>query len=138
VWHVVLTGTILLAVAFFVSRSGNVARELVPQYELVVRQFLEYTLRARPRTKEFLIGYPALVLGSWFAAARVRGLLYPLFIAAGVGQVSLVNTFEHLRTPVAISILRSFNGLWLGLLIGYTVTFAWHLVYSRWFKEGGR
>jgi hypothetical protein len=39
-------------------------------------------------------------------------------VASVIAQVSIVNSFMHLRTPLAISLLRVFHGLWLGTLLG--------------------
>ena len=35
-----------------------------------------------------------------------------------IGQISLINTYAHLHTPLMVSILRTANGLWIGILIG--------------------
>ena len=46
----------------FVGRSGHTAGVPVPTSELMLRRFLENTMYARPREKEFIIGHPALML----------------------------------------------------------------------------
>lgn len=54
---------VLLAFAIvawvFIGRSGHTAGVPVPAFEEKLRYFLEETMYARPREKEFLIGHPA-------------------------------------------------------------------------------
>ncbi|MCG0277422.1 MAG: DUF5693 family protein [Thermanaeromonas sp.] len=102
-------------VAFlYVNRSGNESVGLLP-LEGQVRMVLERLLLVRPRTKEFLLGYPVFLLALSFG---YKHKYLPLWLLALAGQVSLVNTLAHLHTPLLISLLRIFNGLWLGLLLG--------------------
>ena len=49
----------------FVGRSGHTAGVPVPTFELILRRFLENTMYARPREKEFIIGHPALMLATF-------------------------------------------------------------------------
>ena len=53
------------AVWVFVGRSGHTAGVPVPGFELMLRRFLENTMYARPREKEFIIGHPALMLATF-------------------------------------------------------------------------
>lgn len=115
----VLLGGLLLVFAFiYVARSGNQPGFGVSSLELKFRSFLEYTLNARPRNKEFLIGWPALLLAVVAAHKRLKGLILPLMVAAVTGAVSVVNSFSHSFTAVYFSALRSVHGLWFGLLVG--------------------
>lgn len=103
----------------FVGRSGHTAGVPVPGFEIALRRFLENTLYARPREKEFLIGHPALMLASFALLRRWPMVLHFLFTIAGViGIGSMVETFCHLRTPVMMSIARGYDGLWLGVVFG--------------------
>jgi len=107
---------VIIAVAglLYISRSGNEGVGLLP-FEGQVRSYLEDVLLARPRTKEFLLGYPFLLLS---LVLGYQHRLLPLWLLGMVSQISLVNTFCHLHIPLLISLLRTFNGLWLGLLFG--------------------
>lgn len=98
----------------YISRSGNEGVGLLP-FEGQMRSFLGNALLARPRTKEFLLGYPFLLL-SLTLGYRHRYLL--LWLLGLVGQISLVNTYCHIHIPFLISLFRTFNGLWLGLILG--------------------
>lgn len=107
-------------------RSGNFPLLPVPELELSLRNWLDASLGVRPRTKEFLFGHPLLLLAvAGLVRARRRGgeiwrWLLPL---ATIGQASVVNTFAHLHTPLGISLFRTWNGLWLGAMIGTAMWF---------------
>lgn len=111
---VLLAAVVAAAGVLYLSRSGNEGVGLLP-FEGQMRSFLGNVLLARPRTKEFLLGYPFLLL-SLSLGYQHRYLLF--WLLGLVGQISLVNTFSHIHIPFLISLLRTFNGLWLGLLIG--------------------
>jgi hypothetical protein len=65
-------------------------------------------------------------------ALRNRRAWLPLVaLLAGVGQVSLVNTFCHFHTPLVVSLLRTGHGLWIGALIGVAVILVWRLLFDR-------
>ncbi|MFZ5824857.1 MAG: DUF5693 family protein [Bacillota bacterium] len=116
--ELLLLGILALAGLYYIQRSGNFPTVPIAQFELEMRAALERWLLARPRTKEFFIAYPALVVSVAFLSTAVRKYV-PLFIVAAVtGGVSIINSFEHIRTPWALSLLRSVNGLWLGLVVG--------------------
>jgi len=55
--------------------------------------------------------------------------MLPVVVVAAMGQVSLVNTFAHTWTPVAISLLRTVNGVWLGVLGGIVLILLVRLWY---------
>ena len=106
--------------AYMLLRSGNgVPTGLSASgWEQDLRSFLENTLYARPRFKEFLIGYPALMLLGGLAFLRRTSIGWGLLMLGMIGQVSIVNSFMHLHTPLGLTLLRELNGLWLGILIG--------------------
>jgi len=83
------------------------------------RTILDKVMMVRPRTKEFLIGHPALFLGIGFLLKRRREWGLCLVALGMLGQVSLLNTFCHIHTPLSMSLMRAANGLVLGLIIGY-------------------
>lgn len=116
-WFIKLAGVavVFLVVALYLIRSGDV-QQITP-FEEWIRLSLDRLLVMRPRFKE-LISYPLLLL-TLFHRKRLPRVLYAGGIMVGaIGQVSLVNTFLHLRTPLLLSLLRSFHGLWLGTLLG--------------------
>lgn len=98
----------------YLSRSGNESIGLLP-FEGNMRAFLERVLWVRPRTKEFLLGYPSFLLA---LALNYHHRYLPLWLLALVGQISVVNSLCHIHTPLPVSLLRIFNGWWLGILLG--------------------
>ncbi len=117
----------LLAGVYYIYRTGNSTN--VSALELQFRNFLENTLVARPRTKEFLIGWPCLMLFIW-ALRRGMNFLPLLFgLCASIGLVSIVNTFLHIRTPFLLSLLRTGWSVLFGLAIGAALVCAAELIY---------
>jgi len=122
--HPVLWGQALLAlvilgaVGLMLIRTGNEAPGAVPDWELRLRALLESIMQVRPRTKEFLIGHPALVVGVWMLlTGRTRFLPLAMFLAT-IGQASMVNTFCHLHSPLLVSLQRTGWGILLGVGLG--------------------
>lgn len=107
-----------LAVLYYITRSGNFPILPVSGLELKMRTALEQLLFARPRNKEFLIAYPALILAATLLWSGWRRWVWLLLFGASTGAVSVVNSFEHVRTPWLMSLLRGVNGLWVGILVG--------------------
>lgn len=115
VWYT-LAGLFLLGVVvIYLLRTGNSAPELVSSWEVKFRETLNTLLLVRPRTKEFLIGHPLMLLTLYYGYSHPK---LPLLFLGIIGQISVVNTYAHLHTPLEISFLRTFHGLWLGILVG--------------------
>jgi hypothetical protein len=116
---IVLVGMLVLgALGFMLLRSGNAGPDSTSGGELLLRGKLDQLLFARPRTKEFLIGFPLFLFSMVAAAHRRRGLALGLLVCAGIGQVDVLNTYCHAHTPVLLSLLRTANGLLLGVILG--------------------
>ena len=90
-----------------------------------MRSLLETILIARPRTKEFLIGHPALMLAVVLALRDRRTWLPLAALIGAIGQISLLNTFCHFHIPLYLSLLRSVHGVWIGAIIGVLVILLW-------------
>ena len=128
------------AVAYvFVGRSGHDSGVPVPEIEIKLRRFLEVTMYARPREKEFHIGHPA-----FFMAVMAQYRNWPRFfhfafvLAATIAQGSLVETFAHMRTPVLMSLVRGLDGLALGAVLGVVAVIGFHWLQSLTFLVGRR
>ncbi len=115
----VIAGLVLLAaLALYILRSGNDAAGAVSGIEVHLRATLENLLQVRPRTKEFLIGHPALLIAGLFPASKKN--FFPLLVlfAGLICQISIINSFCHLHTPVAITWTRTTVGMLLGFGTG--------------------
>jgi len=119
VWHVFAVVLALAIIGFALLRTGNEPGIGVSGLEMKFRTILDKVMMVRPRTKEFLIGHPALFLGIGFLLKRRREWGLCLVALGMLGQVSLLNTFCHIHTPLSMSLMRAANGLVLGLIIGY-------------------
>jgi hypothetical protein len=112
----------------FIGRSGHTAGVPVPAIEQKLRYFLEETMWARPREKEFMIGHPAFFLAAWAAWKKLPTWFYGLCaVGAVIGQGSLVQTFCHMRSPILMSYVRALDGYAVGVVLGLIalVLFAW-------------
>ena len=118
-WLGLAAAGILLGAAALVlaARSGDIAGG-ISRLETDFRNFLEYTLYVRPRTKEMLIAVPCIPLFLW--ACRRRFAPLQLLCGAGVMLecVSVVNTFCHAVAPLQVSVMRTLLGVGLGMLPG--------------------
>jgi hypothetical protein len=105
-----------LAAVLVLARTGNVSVPL-SGVEQQLRTMLEEWLVARPRTKEFLVGYPALVLAGTAAALGWRRAAVPLAMIGAVGTAGAINSFSHLHTPLFYTMWRTGNALLIGALL---------------------
>jgi hypothetical protein len=129
-----LLGVLAASAYLYIARSGNDSGSLVLSFEIKVREFFEETVLIRPRTKEFLIGYPSLALLIYFLRRKGKELV--IFLAgagAMVGLISLVNTFSHVNAYIMTSILRSIYGILLGLPAGILLV----VIFYLFRKKGG-
>jgi len=102
----------------YIARSGNTSDIAPSAFELSLRSHLTAVLGVRPRFKEFLIGFPLMMLlpAVNLAHRRAAGWLFALGI--GIGTADIIDTFSHLHTPITVSLLRLLNGAVAGILIG--------------------
>jgi hypothetical protein len=122
VWGTTIATFGILAILLFMqTRLGNDNPAGVSGLELKFRSIMDALLYVRPRTKEFLIGNPALFVGIalWNRDQRLWGGL--LLGVGAIGLTSIVNTFCHLHTPILLSMSRVGIGLVLGGIIGVAV-----------------
>ena len=119
-WHAAALIVVVVALSLLLLRTGNEPGVGVPDWELRLRSLLDRVLLVRPRFKEFLLGHPALLVGLYRAARGGRWAAWalPLILVGAIGQVSIVNTFCHLHTPLKVTLIRVFHGIWLGGAIG--------------------
>jgi len=122
-WGSVLLGVLLIAaLAILISRTGNDGVG-ASGAEMGFRGWLDKVLYVRPRTKEFLIGHPALWVGFAMLVRyrndrRFYGWIALLLSIGAVGQTGIVNTLCHGHIPYLLSTARIWLGLGLGSFIG--------------------
>jgi len=129
VYHAVVFVIALSCAALLLLRSGNFGIP-VSGLEKHARDLLENMLSVRPRTKEFLIGYPAIVLAAVYYIKGGRKWLWAFLAFGVVAPVSMINSFCHIHTPFIISAVRSCSSLILGIAFGLLAYFL-YIVYCR-------
>ncbi len=123
IWHLLVLAVVALGGLVYILRTGNIYLGLpIPQFDEGMRRFLENLLVFRPRTKEFLIGHPALILAATLALSGYFRLSLPLALVGCIGQISMINTFSHIHTPIMATLWRTLYGLILGGVIGIAIS----------------
>jgi hypothetical protein len=127
-WGAAGIGMIIFgALVLMMLRTGNDNPNTVSGGELAFRGVLEQLLPVRPRTKEFILGFPALFFGLFILHAakydaknlgKLSGWVSLCIMLGFVGLTDSVNTLCHLHTPVMVSFLRDIIGLIFGALFG--------------------
>ena len=127
-WGAMAIGIVILAaLGLMMLRTGNDNPNTVSGGELAFRGILEKILPVRPRSKEFLLGFPALFFGLFVLHAakydprnlgKISGWVSLCIMLGFVGLTDSVNTLCHLHTPVMVSFIRDIIGLIIGAIIG--------------------
>jgi hypothetical protein len=133
VFWIIVVALLGIVGLYYLSRTGNEGS--ASSLEMLMRNTLETTFGVRPRSKEFLLAHPLLLLGL-FLALRYRAA-WVLVIVGSIGQLSMVDTFAHIHTPLQISLIRDLLGLCLGAVIGCVLIAVWQLgegVWRRWVR----
>ncbi len=62
---------------------------------------------------------------------------FVLTITGVIGIASMVETFCHIRTPVFMSIMRGYDGLLIGVIIGLALIIAirFMMYVTQWFQQ---
>ncbi len=111
----ILSGIVFLFAAAFIyiMRSGN---SIVSGVEINIRNSLDVLMGIRPRTKEFLIGWPCLWLFVWYKTNTKQDFI-PLVLSLGVAILSssVINSFCHVFTPAMSIYHRTVNGFILSV-----------------------
>ncbi|GIO67558.1 DUF5693 family protein [Paenibacillus sp. FSL M7-1455] len=118
---------------YYLSRTGNAGK--VSSIEMVMRTFLENTFHVRPRNKEIAM-HPLFLLGI-FLSIRYRNAVY-IMIFAVIGQLSMVDTFAHIHSPMKISLARDLLGLGIGFILGLIAIVVWQIAEGCWKKWSPR
>ena len=132
VWALVLAGAVGLVGYYYIARTGHETAVTVSTVEVVFRNSLENLLLARPRTKEFLVGFPCIMLAVYCAVRRLPFWTALFGLAGTIGLTSVCNTFMHIHTPLYLGFARTACSLALGILLGALFTACFELLYRLW------
>ncbi|WP_206459544.1 DUF5693 family protein [Anaerovorax sp. IOR16] len=134
VWMVAL-GVLMAGVgAYYIIRTGHDTAVQPSTLEMLFRNELEDLLLARPRNKEFLFAFPAvmMLIYSCFRKFKLWTVLFG--VCSVIGMTSVVNTFMHIRTPLYLGFARTAYSLCFGVIIGI-VGIALFEVFYRLYKK---
>ncbi|MBE7044299.1 MAG: hypothetical protein E7397_02120 [Ruminococcaceae bacterium] len=114
VYWLLIGGVIAAVGIYYIIRSGNVNK--ISGFEQAMRNAITEIFPARPRTKEFLIGYPALILFVYYVKnSKIALVQWLLAIAASILAASVTNSFCHVFTDFSVIVSRTLNGLLIGI-----------------------
>ncbi|NYB75206.1 hypothetical protein HZF24_13740 [Sedimentibacter hydroxybenzoicus DSM 7310] len=134
IYYGIIVGIIGAAAYIYISRTGHETNVQPSSIEMISRNFMEYVLLARPRTKEFLIAFPAIFAAVYAAGKKSEFFTGIFMLAAAMGTSSIVNTFSHLRTPIYLSLARTVIALGFGIVVGVIAVIIMdvlHKIYLR-------
>ena len=103
--------------AIYLIRSGNVTK--ISAMESFMRNTITEIMAARPRTKEFLVGWPCLMLFVYYIK-NTRSMLFSWCFSVGSSILfaSVINSFCHVFTSAEIIYTRVINALLISVVIG--------------------
>lgn len=123
---------VIAVLAILVIRSGHSTGMPVLDIEVRLREWLEDTFYARPRSKEIFLGHPAFILAiAAFLKKFPKKILFVLTIIATIGQSSMVETFAHVHTPIMVSFMRGIDGLIPGAIFGVIAILIYYFVTKK-------
>ena len=130
-WQLAALFVLATAAVLLVMRSGNQPDIGVSGVETQLRGLLAQLLGARPRFKEFAIGYPLIALLPVLSGQARRLIGWLVVVCAGIGLADVLDTFSHIHTPLHVGLLRTFNGVVLGFVIGAILQIVYRRVAMR-------
>ena len=114
-WVILGVGAVGVAVIYLI-RSGNVTK--ISSIEALMRNSIADVMAARPRTKEFLIGWPSLVLLVYYIKnTDIKLIRWGFAVASSILFASVINSFCHVFTAAGTIYSRLFNGLFVGAFV---------------------
>lgn len=133
VWALILLGGLALVGYYYIARTGHETSVSISTFELILRNTLEENLLARPRTKEFLIAFPCVMLCVYSAVRRLPFFTAIFGLAGTIGMTSICNTFMHIRTPLYLGFVRTGYAVLLGIIIGIVLIVGFELLCRAWY-----
>lgn len=139
IWMAVIAVIILGMGVYYIIRTGHSSTLKVSSLEMIFRNHLEDILLARPRSKEFLIAFPAISVMVYASVRRLKIISMISGLLGVIGMTSVANTFQHIRTPLYLGLYRTFIGLLFGLILGLIWIFVIEILnklYNKYLKKG--
>lgn len=130
--HYIIIFIAIFGAYMYIARSGNSGR--AGELELQIRALMERILYVRPRTKEFILGYPALLIAYYLYYKTGNKYSKYILILGAIGTMSTVNTFTHLHTPFLYSLLRSIYGVLFGAIVGIIYILIFKIIQKNIYK----
>ena len=127
-WGILLMGVVALAGYYYLARTGHESSVAISDVEMIFRNDLETLLLARPRTKEFLVAFPGIMLAVYCAVRRLPFWTALFGLAGTIGLTSVCNTFMHIRTPLYLGFVRTAYSLALGIAVGAVMILCFELL----------
>jgi hypothetical protein len=115
---------------YYILRTGQTILP-VSNIEIQFRNKLEELFWARPRNKEFLFAFPAIMLAICAAARRLKRFVFVFGLCGAVGITSVINTFLHIRAPLHLGLARTGYSLLFGMIIGIVAVFVFDIAYRK-------
>lgn len=134
VWSLVLLAAVALVGYYYLARTGHESDVTVSTLEIVMRNDLENLLLARPRTKEFLVCFPSIMLAAYCAVRRLPFFTALFGLAGTIGMTSVCNTFMHIRTPLYLGFARTGYAVVLGMVLGVVFICCFELCLRGWLR----
>ena len=125
VWCLLLLAVVGLAGYYYLARTGHESDVSVSTLEIL--------LLARPRTKEFLVAFPGIMLAVYCAVRRLPFFTALFGLAGTIGLTSICNTFMHIHTPLYLGFIRTGYSLLFGIVIGCVMILCFDLLY-KWYN----
>ncbi len=130
IYYAIIAAVIGAVAYVYISRTGHETNLQPSNIEMITRNFMEYILLARPRTKEFLIAFPAIFAAVYAASKKSEFFTGIFMLVSAIGTSSVINTFSHLRTPIYLSFARTMIALGFGIVIGCIAVIVIDLIYK--------
>lgn len=116
VYWMIIFGAAAAFAGIYLIRSGNVTE--ISATENLLRNTITNLMTERPRTKEFLIGWPALVLFLYYIKnTDIKLLQWAFAVGSSILFASVINSFCHVFTGTAIIYTRVINGVIIGAFV---------------------
>ena len=105
----IIAGFVGIVGLIYIIRSGNV--KSISGAENFMRNTITEKMAARPRTKEFFVGWPCLILFVYYLKRTdIKLVQWLTGIGASILFASVINSFCHVFTAAEIIYMRVING----------------------------